>query len=186
MKKTKRLFSGVLCAVMIGMMGASHAEQHLPASVAMKPMMLQTFGPVAVRADDRAVSDGCVIPGGMPFGIKMFTDGVFANKGPMAHGIVNHLGTTVLLVIGGVEVIVTCTRFQPWDLEIYYSHGINPAERKILVTKSYAHYRAHYGTIATNMVNVELPGLTAKDPRSFVYKNLVHPVYPYDFPVEEN
>lgn len=117
--------------------------------------------------------------------VKMFTDGVFTNKGPMANGVVNHLGITVLLVIGGVEVIVTQTRFQPWDLQIFYAHGIDPRERRILVTKSYAHYRAHYGTIATNMVNVELPGLTAKDPRSFTYKNLVHPVYPYDFPVEK-
>ena len=113
--------------------------------------------------------------------VKLVTDGVFVNEGPMAHGIVNHLGTTVLLVIGGIEVIVTQTRFQPWDLQIFYSHGIDPTKRKILVVKSYAHYRAHYGTIATNMINVELPGLTAKDPRSFVYKNLVHPVYPYDF-----
>ena len=113
--------------------------------------------------------------------VKMITDGVFVNKGPMANGVVNHLGNTVLLVIGGIEVIVTQTRFQPWDLNIFYAHGIDPKERKILVPKSYAHYRAHYGTIATNMVNVELPGLTAKDPRSFVYKNLTHPVYPYDF-----
>lgn len=118
--------------------------------------------------------------------VKLITDGVFVNKGPMANGVVNHLGPTVLLVIGGIEVIVTQTRFQPWDLNIFYAHGIDPKERKILVPKSYAHYRAHYGTIATNMVNVELPGLTAKDPRSFTYKNLSRPVYPYDFLEEEN
>ena len=118
--------------------------------------------------------------------VKLITDGVFVNKGPMANGVVNHLGPTVLLVIGGIEVIVTQTRFQPWDLNIFYAHGIDPKGRKILVPKSYAHYRAHYGTIATNMVNVELPGLTAKDPRSFTYKNLSRPVYPYDFLEEEN
>ena len=112
--------------------------------------------------------------------VRMICDGVFVNKGPMAHGLVNYLKPTVVLVVDGIEIIVTQTRYQPWDTNIFNAHGIDPTEKKILLVKSVAHYRAHYGQIAKKMINVDHPGLTATSPKEFTYTHLVRPVYPFD------
>lgn len=112
--------------------------------------------------------------------VRMITDGVFVNKGPMAHGLTNYLKPTVVLVVQGIEIIVTQTRYQPWDTNIFNAHGIDPTEKKILLVKSVAHYRAHYGQIAKRMINVDHPGLTATSPEVFQYTHLVRPAYPFD------
>ncbi len=112
--------------------------------------------------------------------VCMITDGEVVNKGPMATGFVNHLKPTVLLVMDGIEIIVIQTRFQPWDLNIFNYHGIEPSEKKIILVKSIAHYKAHYGTIAKKMINVGPPGLTARSPKSFTFHHLKHPVYPLE------
>jgi microcystin degradation protein MlrC len=112
--------------------------------------------------------------------VKSITDGVYYFKGPMAHGFRNEIGPTVVLVIGGIEVIVGSVRHQPWDLEIYRANGIEPTEKQIIVVKSSTHFRASYGPIAKDIIYVDLPGMTSKNPRQFKFKNLVRPVYPFD------
>ncbi len=110
--------------------------------------------------------------------VKTISDGVFTNKGPMANKLVNRLGRTVVLEIGGIDVIVSEQRVQPWDPEIFRRHGIEPTEKQILAVKSAAHYRAAFSKFAAEMINVTTPGLLSADFNSFHFKNIPDNVFP--------
>lgn len=112
--------------------------------------------------------------------VKTITDGVFVNKGPMAKGLKNDIGRTVVLEIDGIEVIVPERRIQPWDPEIFRRMGIDPAEKKVLVLKSSLHFRAAYGEMAKKIIEVGSPGLLSSDFSDFRYKNLKRPIFPLD------
>ncbi|MFP4482457.1 MAG: M81 family metallopeptidase [Thermovirgaceae bacterium] len=112
--------------------------------------------------------------------VRTITDGVFVNKGPMAKGLVNNIGRTVVLDIGGIEVIVPERRFQPWDPEIFRRMGIEPTEKKILVVKSSLHFRAAYEGLAAEIIEVDTPGLLSSNFSNFAYRHLKRPVFPLD------
>lgn len=102
--------------------------------------------------------------------VRMITDGKYVFKGQMMRGDeVNH-GKTAVVEIAGNTVLITSLPRQPFDLEIFRSHGIIPEEQKILVTKSAIHYRASYGTVAREMIAVSLPGYSSPVPQAYKYK----------------
>ena len=112
--------------------------------------------------------------------VRTITDGVFTNKGPMARGVENRLGRTVVLRIGGIDVIVTEKRIQPWDPEIFRRMGIEPRDKKILLLKSSMHFRAAFGEFAREIIEVDAPGLLSSNFRNFSYTNLRRPIFPLD------
>jgi len=112
--------------------------------------------------------------------VKTIADGKFRNKGPMSYGLMNNMGKTVVLGIKGIDVIVTERSFQPWDPEIFRRVGIEPTDKQILVVKSTAHYRAAFGKFASQMIDVDTPGLAPVDIRKLKFKNIHHPIYPLD------
>ncbi|MBQ1931415.1 MAG: MlrC C-terminal domain-containing protein [Lachnospiraceae bacterium] len=112
--------------------------------------------------------------------VKSISDGVYVNRDTMCQGLVNRLYKTAVLRVGGIEVIVASNRVQPWDLEVYRSQGIMPQDKKVLVTKSTAHFRASFGTVAYKILDVEAPGLAPQDPKSLAYQHCPRPIYPLD------
>lgn len=112
--------------------------------------------------------------------VKSISDGVYYNKDAMFNGLKNRIGTTVVLVIGGVEVIVSEKRHQAFDVQIFRVNGIEPTEKKILAVKSSAHYRGSYGRIAAKIIDLNLPGIMPADPRMLDIKNIRRPVFPLD------
>ena len=103
--------------------------------------------------------------------VRMITDGKYVFKGKMSHGLWGTHGKAAVIEVGGNVVIVTSLTRQPFDLEVFRSHGIAPEECKILVTKSSVHFRADYGKIAKAMYTLALPGVASPDPKSYQYKN---------------
>lgn len=112
--------------------------------------------------------------------VKSISDGIYVNRDAMCRGVVNHLKKTAVLVIDGIEVIVVSNRVQPWDLEVFRSQGIMPQDKRVLVAKSTAHFRASYGTVAREILDVEAPALAPQDPRSLPYQHCRRPIYPLD------
>lgn len=112
--------------------------------------------------------------------VKSISDGIFSNKGTMSHGIVNHLGTTCVLVIEGISIIVASERYQPWDPEVFRANGIDPTEASIIVLKSSIHYRAAFGQFASSMIPVEAPNVWALDLRHLGTQNSRRPIIPLD------
>ena len=103
--------------------------------------------------------------------VKKLTDGKFIQKGPVQHGILADLGDTAVLDVAGNTVLVTSLSRQPFDTEIFYSHGIDPEKQKILVTKSSIHYRATFGKVSKTMIPLALNGYASPVPETYTYRN---------------
>jgi microcystin degradation protein MlrC len=105
----------------------------------------------------------------------------------------NDQGRTVVLEVGGglraesggpkevtLTLVLNSKRTPPFSLGQLTSVGIDPSRQKILVVKAAIAYRAAYGPIAGEIIEVDTPGLTANDPRRFTYRRVRRPLYPLD------
>ena len=99
----------------------------------------------------------------------------------MGAGTVASRGTTVVLEIdgrGGIELQLTELRGHPNDLNFFRAFGIEPTQRRILVLKSAAHFRAAFEPIATKVIEVEAPGISSPNLHGFPYQRLQPPDLP--------
>ncbi len=112
--------------------------------------------------------------------VQEITDGRFAVTGPMMTGMQINLGRTVVLDCGGVEIMVSEERMEPFDLGVFRHAGIEPTERKYLVVKSRQHFRAAFEPIARHIVEVAGPGVCSSDYDLFPFEKLRRPIYPLD------
>lgn len=117
--------------------------------------------------------------------VARITNGTFVHKGPMGTGTTHKLGPTVVLEIesaggGKVQVVTTTYRYQPTDLEVLRSQGIEPTDKQIIVVKSWVHYRAAFTPVAKQIIEVDTPGLTSPHLDRYDYKKLLRPIYPLD------
>ena len=112
--------------------------------------------------------------------VENLTDGCFHNQGPMFHGLMMNYGDTALLRIGGVQLVVCSNHAQPYDMGIFNHCGIHPEEKKILVAKSAVHFRAHYKTVAQQIIDVETPALGCMRPQMLPLAHCRRPIYPLD------
>ncbi|MEI2701838.1 MAG: MlrC C-terminal domain-containing protein [Baekduia sp.] len=90
-------------------------------------------------------------------------------------------GKTVVLEIdgpGGIELQLTELRGHPNDLNYFRAFGIEPTERRILVLKSAAHFRAAFEPIATKVIEIDAPGISSPNLHSFPYQRPAPPDLP--------
>jgi microcystin degradation protein MlrC len=117
--------------------------------------------------------------------VQRLSDGAFVYDGPMLRGVESSLGRTAVLRCegrhgNGVEVIVCERRMQALDTAIFRSQGIEPREKKILALKSAVHFRGAFMPIASQILEVDTPGLTSIDFSRFPYERLPRPIWPLD------
>ena len=98
----------------------------------------------------------------------------------MAQGLTGKMGRTVVVKVGGVEIILTDQRLQPYDAEVLRSLGIAPEERKLIALKSAVHFRADYTPIAHTILEVDTPGVHSPNLLSYTYEKLRRPIFPLD------
>jgi microcystin degradation protein MlrC len=108
------------------------------------------------------------------------TDGTFVNDGPMSAGLKLSHGPTMVLKIGGIEVIVTSNRLQTTDLQAFLSQGVDPRTKAVVAVKSSQHFRAAYQPIARKVMLADSGALCSSDYRRFTYKKLRRPIWPLD------
>ena len=119
---------------------------------------------------------GKILPGGLPlsgtFRVEKLFDGVIKADGPMAKGMTINLGKMAFLKIDGIYISVSSKRIQAADQAVFRMFGLDPAEMKILVLKSFIHFRAAFGDICCKIINVEAPGAEFDDPAKAAYRHL--------------
>jgi microcystin degradation protein MlrC len=121
--------------------------------------------------------------------VTRLTDGHFVHKGPMNTGVAVELGPTAVLEVhgehgGSVQVVTTSLRYQPTDLEVLRSQGIEPTEQQVLVVKSSVHYRAAFTPIAKEIIEVDTPGLTSPHLDQLEFRKLQRPIHPFERDME--
>ena len=112
--------------------------------------------------------------------VKMLSDGLFRNDGPMNAGVETNMGPTAVLRIGGIDVVTISSRIQTIDLQVFLSQGIDPAARSVVVVKSVQHFRAAYAPIAREIVLVDSGGICSPDITRLKFTKLRRPIWPLD------
>jgi len=112
--------------------------------------------------------------------VRMLSDGVFRNDGPMNAGVETSMGPTAVLRIGGIDVVTTSSRIQTLDLQVFLSQGIDPRAKDVLVVKSVQHFRAAFGPIAREIVLVDSGGICSPDISRLKFRKLRRPIWPLD------
>ncbi len=110
--------------------------------------------------------------------VRLLFDGAFRYKGPMMRGAHGSVGTSAVLEVGGIRVIVCSERLQSRDPELFRAAGIDPLDMKILVVKSAVHFRAAFEPIAVEVMEADGPGLTSPDMSRFEFKRIRRPMFP--------
>jgi microcystin degradation protein MlrC len=116
--------------------------------------------------------------------VRLITDGRYVNEGPMMAGVPVNLGPTALIVVEGVEVLITSRAETPIDLNVFRSHGIDPRERSVIALKGKGHFRAAFEPIASQVILVEGPGITGADLSRLPFAHVARPIWPLDDGVE--
>jgi microcystin degradation protein MlrC len=112
--------------------------------------------------------------------VRTLSDGRFVHKGPMMRGLEGRLGTTAVLEVGGVKIVLISQRWQTLDPEMLRFVGIDPLSEHILVVKSTIHYRAAFEPIAHTIIEVDAPGLSSSNLDRFTYTRVRRPIFPLD------
>jgi microcystin degradation protein MlrC len=112
--------------------------------------------------------------------VRMLSDGVFRNDGPMNAGVESNMGPTAVLRIDGIDVVTISNRIQTTDLQVFLSQGIDPRAKDVLVVKSVQHFRAAYAPIAREIVLVDSGGICSPDIERLKFKKLRRPIWPFD------
>ena len=112
--------------------------------------------------------------------VRRLCDGNYVNAGPMFTGLPVAMGRTAVFAVGGVEVILTERRVQPYDAQALRSLGIEPANRLIIGLKSAVHFRADFGPLARRVFEIDTPGIHNPDVTQYEYHHLRHPIWPLD------
>lgn len=113
--------------------------------------------------------------------VKAVTNGRFRMEGPMTAGLGVDMGTTAVVSIGGIDVVVTSGRFQVYD-RMYFRHArIDPLLKHVIAVKSAHHFRAAFQPIAQEVILVDGGGgLTSRNFKELPYQRLRRPIYPLD------
>jgi len=112
--------------------------------------------------------------------VRLLSDGIYRNVGAMRDGVLEDQGRTAVIETEGILIVLTERRMPMWNLQQLRNLGIEPAKLRIVVVKAAIAHRAAYAPIASRIIEVDTPGLSAADVRHFRYLRLQRPMYPLD------
>ncbi|MCC2650884.1 MAG: microcystin degradation protein MlrC [Microvirga sp.] len=112
--------------------------------------------------------------------VVAITDGSFIAYGPMGGGARRNYGLSLLLRVGGVEIIVISHNGQANDLGQFTSLGVDPTRKSTLIVKSMQHFRAAFEPIAREVVEVDTGALSTRNFKERPYRKIRRPIWPLD------
>ena len=104
--------------------------------------------------------------------VLRLTDGRFRNSGPMEANLPVALGRTALLDVQGVQVIVTETCQSPNDAGYFALHGIDLAATRLLCVKAKNHFRAAFGGLCREIIDIDAPGPASPDLSRYRFRHV--------------
>jgi microcystin degradation protein MlrC len=112
--------------------------------------------------------------------VKALTDGRFRFSTPMWRGLEANLGSMARLQIGEIDVLVSSSRQQTLDEEVFLLNGVDVRRYKIVALKSSQHFRAGFSHIASGIVTADAPGATSLRIEALPHRRIRHPIWPLD------
>ena len=112
--------------------------------------------------------------------VRRISDGRFINRGPMARGETNDMGTSVVFEVAGIEIAVISNHVEPHDLAAFSALGLAPETKRFLMLKSRVHWRAGLRSLAHAVVECAGTGVCTSDYELLAFNKLRRPIYPLD------
>ncbi|QQB34221.1 M81 family metallopeptidase [Achromobacter deleyi] len=106
------------------------------------------------------------------FMVETLSPGKLRFDGPMMNGMDVDLEAVAGLRLGGVRVVVSATKTQMLDRNLFRVGGVQPEEMAILVVKSSVHFRADFQPIAQDVLVAKAPGPMQADPADLPWTRL--------------
>lgn len=118
----------------------------------------------------------------IPAKITRLKDGDCVGRRGFYAGRRMNLGPTVLLDLGGIQVVVISMRTQCADPMFLEMMGLDIAKARAVAVKSRGHFRAGFDEFFSSeqVVEVDTPGLTSPILSRFDFKYMPRPVFPVD------
>jgi len=108
------------------------------------------------------------------------SDGRYFADGPMTGGLDKTWGPTVVLRVGGIDVLVVTQPAQMLDLAQFRGFGIDPAAKKVVGLKSMQHFRAAFEPIASKVIVCDSGALCSPHFARKPYHRVPRPLFPLD------
>jgi microcystin degradation protein MlrC len=121
-----------------------------------------------------------------PARVLRIHDGVCVGRRGFYAGRKMNLGTSVLLEIAGLRIVVISIRTQCADPVFLEMMGLDIGAARAVVVKSRGHFRAGFSEFFGHdqVIEVDTPGLTSPILSRFDFRDLPRPVFPVDKAVE--
>jgi microcystin degradation protein MlrC len=103
-------------------------------------------------------------PVGVAGRVVRITDGRYRGGGTWMTGHEFSMGTTAVIEVDGVTLVVMERAVPPFHAEQLLSVGIDPSDADYIVAKGAVAWRAAYGDIAGTVIEVDTPGICPLDP----------------------
>jgi len=105
--------------------------------------------------------------------VRLLAKGDYAHKGPYMSGMKTSMGRTAVVDLPeGATVILTEKRVAPWDVNHVRSVGVDPEAYDLLVVKASVAWRAAFGDIVRNVVELDTPGCCSSNLKHFRFRHL--------------
>lgn len=111
--------------------------------------------------------------------VRSLSDGVFFQQGPVGAGQRRDLGSTALLQIENVDVLVCQHACGTGDLQVYRGFGVEPTAYQMVVVKANTSFRASYAPIASHICMTDTPGIGTANLTSLHYRHIPRHFYPF-------
>lgn len=108
------------------------------------------------------------------------TDGNFTYQGGVWDGASGRMGTTAVVRVGSIDVVMATFPTYEWRDEQYRSMGLNPADYQLIIVKNPMNYYMTYNSIAENFYVIDSPGPTPATCKSLIYNQMKRPFFPFD------
>ncbi len=116
--------------------------------------------------------------------VKAIFNGKFKAKVAMARGLTVNMGTTAILSVGSIDIIIVSRHVEPTDPECFRCLGIEPTEKRYLMLKSRIHYRVGFKGIAKDIIECAGVGVCTSNYDQINFNTVRRPIFPLDQPIE--
>lgn len=107
-------------------------------------------------------------------------DGRVVGSGPILGGLERSFGTTAVLRVAGIDILIVTIPHQMLDLKQFETFGIYPARKSVVALKSMQHFRAAFAQIAGRIIVCDSGALSTLNYSALPYANVSRPMFPLD------
>lgn len=112
--------------------------------------------------------------------VEHLSDGAFTAQGPAFHGRRFSMGSSAVVSIAQLKIVVASQPVMMIDPELYRSQGIEPAAQDVVGVKSPLLFRPAYQPISDTVLHLDVPGPCRGRLEKVQFSKISRPIYPID------